>query len=71
MTRILAELSCVQHNAHHDATKESSWAGYLVGNAAILDVATDGEAIVFDGQESGDLGRGELGWLRNVLDEVV
>ena len=53
------------------ATGEEGWPGCLAGDAATLDVATNGEAIIFKGEESGDLGKGELGWLGNVSNKVV
>ena len=53
------------------ATREGGWSGCLAGDIATPDVATDREANVFDGEESSDLGRGKLGWLGNVSDEVV
>ena len=53
------------------AIGEGGWLGCLAGDATNLDVATDNETIVFNSEESSDLGRGELGWLNNVSDEVV
>ena len=53
------------------AIGEGGWVGYLARDATTPDVVTDGEAIIFDGKESSDLSRGELGWLGNVSGEVV
>ena len=53
------------------ATGEDGWSDCLDGDAATLDFATDDEAIFFDDKEGRDLGRGEDGWLGNVLDKVV
>ena len=52
------------------ATGEDGWSDGLVGCPETSDVATNGKPIVFDNDESGDLGRGEVKWLRNVSDEV-
>ena len=58
-------------NGETDATGEESWSNCLVRDPATPDVATDGDAIFFNGEERGDLGRGEFGWLDNVSEEVV
>ena len=50
---------------------EGGWSGYLAGDAATPDVATNGEAIVFHSEESDDLDRDKLGWLDNFSNEVV
>ena len=43
----------------------------MVRDPATLDVAIDGNAIFFVGKESGDLGRGKVGWLGNISDEIA
>ena len=53
------------------ATGEDGWSNGLFGDLATPNVAIDGEAIFFDDEESGDMGRGEFGWLGNVSDEVI
>ena len=52
-------------------TGEDSWSVGLFGDLATPDVAIDGMAIFFDDEENGDFGRGEVGWLGNISDEVV
>ena len=53
------------------ATGERGWSDCLAGDPPTTEVATDGEVVVFEGEERGDLGRGEAVWLDNVLVEVV
>ena len=53
------------------ATGEENWSGCLVGDATTPKVATDGEPITFDGEERGDLDRGDLGWLGSISVDVV
>ena len=47
-----------------------NWAGYLGGVTKAPKVATDGDPIVFDGEESGDFGNGELSPFRSFSKEV-
>ena len=42
----------------------------MAGVAVAPEVVLDGDAIVFEGDENGDFGRGELGPLGNVSSEV-
>ena len=53
------------------ATSEGGWSDCLVGDIVTPDVAIDDEAIFFNSKESDDFGRGEVGWLGIVSDEVV
>ena len=52
------------------ATGEDGWACCLVGVTETLEVRTDGESTIFDGEKTGDLGRSELGPLKSVSVEV-
>ena len=52
-------------------TGEGGWSDRLAEDPPTVEVATDGEAIVFEGKEREDLGRGEDGWLDNISVEVV
>ena len=62
-------LECL--NCEGVATAEEGWSKGLVGDPTTPDVATDGDAIFFVSKENNDLGRGEVGRLGNVSDEVV
>ena len=53
------------------ATGEEYWLDCLDGDPTTLEVATDGEAIIFEGEEKGDLGKGKAGWLDNISIKVV
>ena len=53
------------------ATGKDGWSVGLFRDPAMPNVATNGRAIFFDGEDNSDLGRGEVGWLGNVSDEVV
>ena len=57
------------HSGEGVAIGEDDWSVGLFGDQAMLDVATNGEAIFFD-EDNGDLSKGEVGWLDNVSDKV-
>ena len=52
------------------ATGDEGWAGCLVDVAAAPEITPDGDPTVFDGDDKGDLGRGELGPLVSISREV-
>ena len=53
-----------------DATGEDGWANYFVGVVATPTIATEGDPIIFDGDDRGDFDNGEFGPLGNVSTEV-
>ena len=53
------------------AIGEGNWTSCLAGDAVTPEVATDRDPIIFDGEQNGNLGRTEFGWLGNVSVSVV